>query len=351
MDNYLRLIYIWYESNKRTLPWRETTDPYLIWLSEIILQQTRISQGTSYYLKFIHKFPDIKKLASASEGEVLKLWQGLGYYSRARNLHEAAKQVVGKYNGIFPGNIRDISALKGVGPYTASAIGSIAFGLPYPAVDGNVYRFLSRFFGIAEPIDSATGKKIFYRIAEEILDKTNPGNHNQALMEFGALQCVPRNPECFNCPVKLNCFAFENGKIAEFPFKLKKTKQAERFFFYFLIENGDSIYLQKREKNDIWKNLYELPLVEVPDKTSIEEFLSSESGGFLLPDSGTTIMSISNEKKHQLSHQKIFARFIQIKGVPVENLVRFIRVNKKDIHKFAIPRLIENYFEEVGLAD
>ena len=222
MDSFRTNIYDWYRINKRELPWRNTNDPYKIWISEIILQQTRVAQGTDYYLRFIERFPTVTQLATANEEEVLKLWQGLGYYSRARNLHTAAKTILESYGSTFPGNYKDIIHLKGIGPYTAAAISSIAFNLPYPTVDGNVYRVLSRYFGIGTAIDSNAGKKEFGQLAEELLLKKDPGMHNQALMEFGALQCTPKSPLCTECPVASSCFAFENALTEQLPLKEKK---------------------------------------------------------------------------------------------------------------------------------
>lgn len=261
MSTFLNQIYLWYDNNKRDLPWRETSDPYKIWVSEIILQQTRVAQGTSYYLRFIKTFPNIKILAQAGENEVLKLWQGLGYYSRARNLHSSAKFIMKNLNGKFPENYEDILKLKGIGPYTAAAIASIAFDLPYPAVDGNIYRVLSRYLGISTPIDSEKGKKEIHAVASDFIPAKNAGYHNQALMKFGALQCIPKSPQCANCTVSSSCFAALNKSIEMFPAKTKKTKQTQRFFYYFFIENGDFTYIEKRTKNDIWKTCTSFPFL------------------------------------------------------------------------------------------
>ncbi|MBV5343686.1 A/G-specific adenine glycosylase, partial [bacterium] len=252
----------WYNQNKRELPWRDITDPYRIWISEIILQQTRVNQGMRYYLRFVERFPDVKTLAVAEEDEVLKYWQGLGYYSRARNIHKTAKIITEKHKGIFPKNHSDILLLKGIGEYTAAAICSFAYNQPYAVVDGNVFRVLSRVFGIETPIDSTSGKKEFTQLAEKLLDKKEPGLHNQSIMEFGALQCVPVQPDCGVCPLQTVCKAYSLNMADKLPVKATKTKVRERFFNYFYIEYQDKIFIQKRSEKDIWQNLYELPLVE-----------------------------------------------------------------------------------------
>jgi len=223
MPEFYKILTVWYQQNKRDLPWRAKNDPYLVWVSEIILQQTRVEQGTAYFFRFIKLFPDVKSLANAPENEVLKVWQGLGYYSRARNMHFAARQIMTDYNGIFPDTYNNIGKLKGVGSYTAAAIASIAFGLPYAAIDGNVYRVLSRVFAIDTPIDSTKGKLEFSELANELLDWQNPALFNEALMDFGALQCIPQNPDCNKCPFRDQCLAFAQNKINQFPVKSKKT--------------------------------------------------------------------------------------------------------------------------------
>ncbi len=348
MDFFCTPIHSWYSLNKRDLPWRTTRDPYLIWLSEIIMQQTRIDQGLAYYNRFANEFPTVSDLASASEDQVLKLWQGLGYYSRARNLHFTAKYIKEQYNGIFPNNYKSILSLKGIGEYTAAAIASISFNLEYPAVDGNVYRVLSRYFGISTPIDSGTGKKAFYELAKELIKGNDPGMHNQALMEFGALQCTPKNPACANCPLNERCYAFLNKKINELPVKQNKTKQRDRYFNYIVFLNKNQTWLQKRTGNDIWKNLYEFPVVETAVKTEIDKLVGEPFFSEITDTaSKLQIENISDWKIHILSHQRIHYRFIQIRltdeNVGTENLVR---VNKEDIFNFAVPRLLESYMSQ-----
>ena len=269
---FARLLIEWYHEHKRDLPWRNTNDPYLIWISEIILQQTRVAQGYAYYQRFIERFPNLESLAAAEENEVLKYWQGLGYYSRARNLHQAAISV----NGVFPVKYEDILKLKGVGTYTAAAICSFAYNQPHAVVDGNVYRVLSRFFGINEPIDSRKGKKIFASLAHDLLDKIQPALYNQAIMDFGALQCTPLSPDCTVCPFKNRCFAFNHNMVSSLPIKQNKTKTSERFFYYLLIRDNGNIYLNKRTENDIWKNLYELPLIESNTALAVDDFIRKQ---------------------------------------------------------------------------
>ena len=298
MDHFTTQIHYWYHQNKRALPWRQTSDPYKIWISEIILQQTKVDQGVKYYYRFLERFPTIKKLAEANEDEVLKIWQGLGYYSRARNLHFTARYINNELNGKFPADFESILQLKGIGPYTAAAIASFAYNLPCPALDGNVYRVLSRYFGIGTPIDSAKGKKEFYRLATELIPASNPGLHNQAMMEFGALQCTPK-PDCSRCPVAETCFVFRNNMVSHLPVIEKKTKQRNRYFDYYLIEKGEFIYLEKRMGNDIWRNLYQFPLVETPDELTEQELIEMKNIPFLNGCS-KNLKKISPVKKHIL---------------------------------------------------
>ena len=349
MDFFNAPIHTWYALFKRDLPWRNTSDPYSIWLSEIILQQTRIDQGLAYYVKFMDEFPTISDLAGASEDHILKLWQGLGYYSRARNLHFTAKNILQNYNGIFPDDYNSILSMKGIGEYTAAAIASISFNLEYPAVDGNVYRVLSRFFGIPEPIDTAEGKNAFKKLAKELIKGTEPGMHNQALMEFGALQCIPKNPDCLNCPLKDNCFAFSSKKINELPVKQNKTKQRDRYFNYLVLTSGNHLWIQKRSGNDIWKNLFEFPLVETTEETSVRSLSEQKEFQDFAPEGLSVIENISTWKIHILSHQRIHYRIIKIQlGNEINLSSHLIRVNKQDIFNFAVPKLLENYINESG---
>jgi len=338
----------WYSLYKRDLPWRNTREPYLIWLSEIILQQTRIDQGMAYYSRFADEFPTISALADASEDQILKLWQGLGYYSRARNLHFTAKFIQQNYNGIFPEDYNSIRSLKGIGEYTAAAIASISFNLEYPTVDGNVFRVLSRFFGISDPIDTGTGKKIFNELAKELIKGTDPGMHNQAIMEFGALQCTPKNPDCNQCPLNQRCFAFLNQKIAELPVKKNKTKQRDRYFNYLVLSFKDHTWLRKRVENDIWKNLFEFPIIETEAEIGIEKLIvQAEFQKFVSNADQAVIKNVSDWKIHILSHQRIHYHFVCIQLTDeIQVTTDLIRVNKEDIFNFAVPKLLETYLNE-----
>ncbi|BBE19078.1 A/G-specific adenine glycosylase [Aquipluma nitroreducens] len=348
MDFFNSPVHSWYSLYKRDLPWRNTRNPYLIWLSEIILQQTRIDQGMAYYSRFAAEFPTISDLADAPEDQILKLWQGLGYYSRARNLHFTAKFIQQNYNGIFPDNYNTIRSLKGIGEYTAAAIASISFNLEYPTVDGNVYRVLSRFFGIADPIDTSSGKKTFNNLAIELIKGVDPGMHNQAIMEFGALQCTPKGPNCNQCPLKERCFAFLNQKITELPVKQNKTKQRDRHFNYLVLSHRNHTWIRKREGKDIWKNLFEFPFIETEDEISIEKLTTlTEFDRIISTTDQAIIENVSDWKIHILSHQRIHYRFVRIQLTDkINGTEDFIRVNKEDIFNFAVPKLLETYLNE-----
>ncbi len=339
-DGVSRDLRRWYTVHKRSLPWRQTRDPYAVWLSEIILQQTRVDQGWSYYLKFLEKYPTVTDLARANEDDILKQWQGLGYYSRARNLHAAARTVTEVFNGHFPDTYSELRSLKGVGDYTAAAIASISFNLPYAVVDGNVFRFLSRLFGISTPVNTQAGKKEFARLAHEILDKKNPGEHNQSVMEFGALFCTPKNPDCNTCIFCDRCMAFQNGSVSKLPVKNRKQKIRSRYFNYLLIHDQDCIYLNKRTGDDIWKNLYEFPLIETEEKTELGDL--QERLRRMLGNEKIGISKITSWQKQVLSHQYVYYRFIHIQsGKKKYELADFIKVNQKDIFNFAVPKPIE----------
>lgn len=333
----------WYHENKRELPWRDITDPYRIWISEIILQQTRVNQGMSYYLRFVERFPDAKSLAVVEEDEVLKYWQGLGYYSRARNLHKTAQIIAEKYKGVFPKNHPEILQLKGIGEYTAAAISSFAYNQPYAVVDGNVYRVLSRIFGVETPIDSTNGKKEFANLAEKILDRNEPGLHNQSIMEFGALQCVPVQPDCEHCLLKSVCEAYKLGLVDKLPVKATKTKVRERFFNYFYIEYQDKIFIQKRTEKDIWQNLFEFPLLESDRLLEANEIVDNELFASLC---NIEVSSVTPTFKHILSHQRIFARFFTVriyeKNIFLNNL---IEIRKDELDNFAVSRLTSLFLE------
>jgi A/G-specific adenine glycosylase len=338
------LLIDWYKVNKRDLPWRRTSDPYKIWLSEIILQQTQVVQGKNYYLKFEEQFPTVSDLANASDDKVMLLWQGLGYYSRARNLLTTARLVRDKHNGKFPFNYDDIRALKGVGDYTAAAIASFAFNLPYAVVDGNVYRVLSRLFDIHIPINSSEGKKQFQLIANELLNSKKAKLHNSAIMEFGALFCKPQNPNCGSCVLRNNCLAFLNNSVHLLPFKNKTIKIKERFFYYFLIRYKDEVYIQKRVSKDIWQNLYEFYLVEQPmrinEQQAVEVFKSE------LQLKKFNVVNSTEQNKHILSHQHIFSTIFEIEVPKPLNNKNLIPINYKNIIEFAFPQLLVRYIKQ-----
>ncbi len=343
-SNYLQ---IWYLTNKRDLPWRNCMDPYKIWLSEIILQQTRVNQGLPYYLKFVERFPTVQDLSIAEEEEILKLWQGLGYYSRARNLHAASKMVIEDFNGKFPSTYKDLIKLKGIGQYTASAIASFSSKEAVAVVDGNVYRVLSRVFGIFTPINSTEGIKEFQKLAETLLDPENPDIHNQAIMEFGALHCTPKKPNCMYCPFSKDCFAYQKGTIEVLPEKIKKTKIKTRYFNYLTIKNNNEILISKRSGKGIWQHLYEFPLIETEKEISEKKFLSSIQKDFHLNLS--EIKSIhKNEKPHKLSHQHIYASFydIELDAKAFGDMrTKFTPILKKDIGDYPVPVLIDNFLK------
>ncbi len=348
MKHFSNKIITWYQQNKRDLPWRDTKDAYLIWLSEIILQQTRVDQGMDYYRKFAKNFPTVKHLAKADNEKIMKLWQGLGYYSRARNLHATAKIITEKYKGKFPNEYDNILSLKGVGEYTAAAIASFAFNKPFAVVDGNVYRVLARVFGIETPIDSSQGKKEFYQLANELIDKKNPAMHNQAIMEFGAMQCKPVNPDCSICPLNTMCFAYSKKRVQELPIKAKKIKTRDRFFNYIVLHHNGNIAINKRIEKDIWTDLYDFPLIETEKELTEDQFLKSTEWAKFTGENKYTIKGISPNYKHILSHQKIYARFWEITcSKPFDKLIpeTALVIKEKNIQQYPVSRLIENYLK------
>lgn len=339
----------WYAANGRDLPWRNTRDPYKIWISEVILQQTRVAQGMSYYHKFIETFPDLVSLANAHEDNVLRVWQGLGYYSRARNLHQAAKSIVEYYDGKFPQSFSEIMKLKGIGAYTAGAIASIAFGEPVTAVDGNVRRVISRIFAIEEPADSSTGNKMINSALAEIFDCQNPGNFNQAIMDFGAMICKPRNPECETCPLAPACLALKKNLVNRLPVKGKEIIRRKRHLNYLFInfeENEETFtWIHKRNEKDIWQGLYQFPMIESEQLLSPTEISALPKWVDIFEGTVPIISSISTVLTHQLTHQQLFARFYRLK---IKKKIEFadtdfkmVRIN--DLSKFALPRLLINY--------
>ena len=344
-----RLLTDWYQANKRDLPWRKTSDPYRIWISEIILQQTRVNQGMEYYLRFVERFPTVSELAKAHEDEVLKYWQGLGYYSRARNLYKAAQQIVSKFDGDFPKQHSDILKLSGIGDYTAAAICSLAYNQPYAVVDGNVYRVLSRLFGIKTPIDSGAGKKKFAEQAQNLLSTAEPATHNQAMMEFGALQCVPASPNCGICPLQSVCQAYKTNEIANLPVKSKKTKTTFRYFNYLFIRHNDSTFLQKRTAKDVWQNLYEFPLIESDKLYEVSELIENKDFQNLFSGiEKVNIVNTTNPIKHILSHRVIFAQFISVTiSASNKEINKFTEVPLNEMDRFAVSRLMELFLEKM----
>ena len=349
MHRFHKILTVWYQENKRDLPWRANKNPYLVWISEIILQQTRVDQGTNYFLRFAEHFPDVKSLASAPENDVLKLWQGLGYYSRARNLHQAARQVMNDFNGSFPDTYTNILKLKGVGTYTASAVASIAFGLPYAAIDGNVYRVLSRIFGISTPVDSTQGKHEFSELANQLLDQKNPGLFNEAIMEFGALQCTPRNPDCNSCPFRDTCLAFAQNQIANLPVKIKKIKVKHRYFNYLFIRHKEYFYLEQRKEKDIWHNLYQFPLIESQKLLTLQELLTNEMVKSMFKGIEIAVDAVNSEIIHILTHQKLHVRFIEIVIPSHHTTFGWIKTHPDEVANFPVPKLIENFLFGKGI--
>ena len=337
----------WYQANKRDLPWRHTFNAYHIWLAEIILQQTRVVQGMPYYLAFIKEFPNIEDLANADEDKVLKMWQGLGYYSRARNLHFTAKDIAKNYGGKFPNDYQKILKFKGVGTYTAAAICSFAFDMPYAVVDGNVIRVLSRVFGLDTPFDTTIGKKKFQSLAQQLLITENPAIYNQAIMEFGALQCVSKSPDCSICPMQDFCEAYNVNRVNILPVKSKTIKVKNRFLHFLMINDKGSIYLKKRRKG-IWTGLYEFPFLEFKHRVSEKEVLDSEEWLNFFKANKLDVCLVSNEFVHVLSHQKIYAQFWQLKAKDI-SLKECKLVPKKDLLNYPVSRLTEKYFESIKL--
>jgi A/G-specific adenine glycosylase len=336
---------IWFKQNKRDLPWRNITDPYRVWLSEVILQQTRVTQGLPYYMNFVKEFPTVHDLAKAPEQKILKLWQGLGYYSRARNLHEAAKDIVKNYEGVFPKDYNELKKLKGIGDYTAAAISSFCFNKPQAVVDGNVYRVLARLFAIDTAINSTEGKKQFAILAQELLDKKNPGIYNQAVMEFGALYCVPQNPDCENCIFNGVCQSGNLNEALKYPVKIANKKVTTRYFEYFIILHKENTYTQQRIGKDIWKNLHQFPMLEYKEKTDNTKVIERFKKEIIkLPSTGFEIKKQTLYKKHKLSHQTIFARFTYIKVRKFDG-VGYKQTSLKDLAKLPFPILLAKEIE------
>lgn len=337
----------WYQENRRSLPWRETKDPYRIWLSEVILQQTRVNQGLPYYLQFIEAFPTVRDLANAPEDKVLRLWQGLGYYSRARNLHRCAKVVAQNYNGTFPSTYEELLHLPGIGNYTAAAIASIAFNRKVAVVDGNVYRVLARIFGNATDIMSTDGKRQFSELANQLISEEHPGDHNQAVMEFGAMHCTPLNPSCDSCLFARSCVALKRGLVSQLPVKEKKTVKKTRYFFYFVLRNGKKIAMKKRTGRDIWNGLYEFHLVESASEKKLTQLVKTDKLLALLKD----IQEVGS-MRHVLSHQVLEIRFFEAAAENLtdnaEALGDLSFISMKKANEMPKPIAITRYLEKAN---
>ena len=332
----------WFSQNKRDLPWRHTKNPYFIWLSEVILQQTQVVQGLPYYLNFCEKYPIIQDLANAPEDEVLKLWQGLGYYSRARNLHKTAKIITEKHNGIFPNNYDEIRALPGVGDYTAAAIASFAFDLCYPVLDGNVSRVISRMFGVTAPIDTSTGKAELMKILNKQIDKKNPGEFNQAIMEFGSICCKPRQPLCLECPFQKNCYAFRHEVVETLPIKKNKTAVKPRRLDYLVCIEDDHIWVKKRTDRDIWQHLYDFPEMDLPRHCEGKSPKQSMSG-LLRSARNDDQMQLLYTCEHLLSHQKLTISFFKTEKLPQNLKSTAQKIPILQFFELAVPKPIHNF--------
>jgi A/G-specific adenine glycosylase len=341
----------WYNLHKRDLPWRKSNDPYIIWISEIILQQTRVNQGLPYFQKFAKNYPTVFDLANAPEEAVMKDWEGLGYYSRARNLHTASKQIVREYGGLFPDTYKEILKLKGVGSYTAAAISAFAYNEAQAVVDGNVYRVLARVYGIDTPINSTAGKKQFESLAKDLLYTDDPAAYNQAIMEFGALQCIPKGVDCTKCPFQNGCYARMNNRVGELPVKKKKVYQRDRYFNYIYITSGDNIVVELRTANDIWKKLYQFPLVEAPALLSFDEVWQEQSQ-WLSASLNIHLTKVNDLPPHKLSHQTIYCRVFEVEVPNSEELKHNGSINlveKGETHNLGFPRPLRKFLDRKQL--
>lgn len=337
------------EQNNRNMPWKGEKDPYKIWLSEIILQQTRVEQGWPYYERFISHYPTVQQLAAAPEEEVFRLWQGLGYYARCKNMLAAARDITENHGGKFPASYEQIKSLKGIGPYTAAAIASFAFNLPHAVLDGNVYRVLSRFFGIDTPIDSHAGKKQFAELAQSLLPTDNAASYNQSIMDFGAVVCKPQQPACDDCPLQKKCVAYHQQLISLLPVKTKKIQVKKRYFNYIILQHNDNIYIRKRTANDIWQNLHEFILVETDSATDIMALQSHAMFKQLLGNIPFSIEKVSAVSKQQLTHQTIFSQFITLRVADLPTLNGYIPVQQQQLNNYAFPKTITTYLERNSL--
>jgi A/G-specific adenine glycosylase len=338
-NNFTSVLFSWYNAKKRNLPWRGTKDPYKVWISEIILQQTRVEQGLSYYLKFIEKAPDVKSLAQISEDELLLLWQGLGYYSRALNLHKSAKIIHHELNDKLPENYLGLLKLPGIGPYTAAAISSFSYNEVQPVLDGNVYRFISRHFGLYSEINQERTRKEFIKHLDKLISKADPGKFNQAIMEFGALQCVPKKPNCAECSFELNCFARINDQVHVLPVKKKTNPKRNRYLNFLVIASQNRIVIQKRNSLEIWKNLYQFPLLEAKSNKALEFHSMLNTAGYASKNA-----KLIHEEIHLLSHQKLHVRFyeMELQQSPISNQHM---VPISSLSQYAFPQIIQKFIE------
>jgi A/G-specific adenine glycosylase len=346
--NFTNNLISWFKVTPREMPWNETKDPYLIWLSEIILQQTRVQQGLPYYEKFVSAFPNVQSMAKASEEDVLSLWKGLGYYSRARNMYLTAKVICEKYDGKFPSEYKELLNLKGIGTYTAAAIASFAFGQKYAVVDGNVKRVLARHFLVESEIGKSETHKKLTELADSLIDTKDPASFNRAIMNLGALICAPRNPDCKNCPIRKTCLAYEQEKQHELPFKAVKKNRKKRYFHFFIWKRKDSYLLQKRTAGDIWKHLYQFPLI---DNETDQDISFSELSNIMpfsgLDKSEIKIASVTRSIQH-LTHQTIIGRFylMQSDNIPEEFLKNGTFASRQALGQLPFPKIIDAYLEE-----
>jgi A/G-specific adenine glycosylase len=341
----------WHQTlNNRTMPWKGEKNPYKIWLSEIILQQTRVEQGLAYYNKFVQQYPTIQKLAAADDTSIFKLWEGLGYYSRCKNLIATAKYVANTLNGIFPTTYEAIVALKGIGPYTAAAIASFAYNLPYAVVDGNVYRVLSRYFGIFTPIDTNEGKKEFTKLATQLLAVKQPSKYNQAIMDFGATVCKPSTPLCNTCMLANTCKAYKNEVVQMLPIKQKKPQKKVRYFYYIIAQHKGKVYVKKRPAGDIWENLYQFILIESATSIAINNQAQFMQMHHIIEPANYTIKSISSMYKQQLTHQTLFGQFIYIEVKKPLMLNDYTLVSKSSLQLLPFPKFITGYLKDKNVS-
>lgn len=349
MGNFSNTLLRWFDIEKRDLPWKSTNDPYKVWISEIILQQTRVEQGSSYYVKFINRFPTLSSLANADEDDVLKMWEGLGYYSRARNLHYSAKTIMLDYGGVFPSNYDDILALKGIGPYTAAAIMSYAYGKKYAVVDGNVLRIISRYLGIQEPVDKTYAHKTIQEWLAKQISSKRPGDFNQAMMDLGATICTPKNWHCGECPIKQDCYAYKEEMQNFLPVKSKIISKKDRFFHYFVINDTNGNFLLKKRTNDIWQGLYDFPMIEASTSNKLTtKAMTTWAANYGIIDWKPKISQFINMEKHILTHQNIYTFFYTVELVDnTFDLLKeyFIFASKENIANFAFPKIVNLYLK------